>query len=301
MPRIRSIKPAYFRHEGLQDLEIQYPGKYIMLTFAGLWTLCDSEGRFEWRPRQIKLDILPFLPFDIIDTLNILTASGYIKKYRVSGHDYGLVESFTKHQRITGKEAQSGAIYPDPELAEDDTENPLGNNGETPEKHPDVTQMSRKEEMERGMERGMPICSLEESKEKPKKPKTKKSIQYDSVFLSFYEFYPKKVGKDEAHKAWKKLGLNNGEGEELTTALKRQITYHNHLKDNQKRDPKTFVPEWPYPATWINGRRWEDDVPTVVISEAAPAAQKSPWVRCPRCGKEVLESYLDGEGCFKCQ
>ena len=76
MARIRSVKPEFFRHEGLQDLEVAHPGKYPMLVFEGLWCHCDSKGRFEWRPRQLKLDILPFLPFDMTATLAILEESG---------------------------------------------------------------------------------------------------------------------------------------------------------------------------------------------------------------------------------
>lgn len=58
MPRIRSIKPSFFRHEDLQYLELKFPEQYIMLTFAGLWTLCYSKGVFEYKPTLIKLDIL---------------------------------------------------------------------------------------------------------------------------------------------------------------------------------------------------------------------------------------------------
>lgn len=114
MARIRTIKPDFFRHEGLQDLEADNPGSYIMLTFAGLWTICDKEGRFEWRPRIIKLDILPFLDFDMEDTLMLLQRFSYVSQYEIDGKIYGLVHEFKKHQRINGKEAQDPPRYPDP-------------------------------------------------------------------------------------------------------------------------------------------------------------------------------------------
>lgn len=114
MARIRSIKPDFFRHEALQDLEIANPGSYPMMVFAGLWGHCDSKGRFEWRPRQLKLDILPFLPFDMAETLEILAKSGMVNRYEVDGKSYGEIPTFEKHQRLSGKEVTEGEKHPEP-------------------------------------------------------------------------------------------------------------------------------------------------------------------------------------------
>ena len=114
MARIRTIKPDFFRHEGLQDLEIAHPGKYPMLVFSGLWGHCDKSGRFEWRPRQLKLDILPFLSFDMAETLQILVGGGMVERYEVEGKQYGVIRSFPEHQRVSGKEAQEPEKYPSP-------------------------------------------------------------------------------------------------------------------------------------------------------------------------------------------
>lgn len=114
MARIRTVKPDFFRHELLQDLELTYPGKYPMLVFEGLWGHCDKAGRFEWRPRTLKLDILPFLPFDMTETLSILEKAGMVKRYTVDGCEYGEIPTFTEHQRIGGKEAQEPEKHPAP-------------------------------------------------------------------------------------------------------------------------------------------------------------------------------------------
>ncbi len=112
MARIRTIKPEFFRHEALQDLEIAHPGKYPMMVFAGLWGHCDSKGRFEWKPRMLKLDILPFLSFDMNETLGILEKSGMLHRYTVNGKEYGEVATFEKHQRLSGKELTEGEKFP---------------------------------------------------------------------------------------------------------------------------------------------------------------------------------------------
>ena len=59
MARIRTVKPDLFRHEALYELEIE-TGLPIRFSFAGLFTTCDRRGRFKWKPRQLKLDVLPY-------------------------------------------------------------------------------------------------------------------------------------------------------------------------------------------------------------------------------------------------
>ncbi len=132
MARIRTIKPEFFRHEGLQDLEAGNPGSCVMLVFAGLWGHCDKAGRFEWKPRTLKLDILPFIDFDMSKTLGLLCGAGFVRMYEVEGRQYGEILSFEKHQRITGKESQDPEKHPPPNDEEQGCS--PGNAGETPGK-----------------------------------------------------------------------------------------------------------------------------------------------------------------------
>lgn len=127
MGRIRTIKPDFFRHELLQEIEQSNAKLRPMLVFAGLWTCCDKNGCFEWKPRSLKLDILPFIPFQMDSTLELLRESGLVEKYEVDGRTYGFIPTFSEHQRITGKEKEAPGKYPEPLR---------GNIGETPEKHP---------------------------------------------------------------------------------------------------------------------------------------------------------------------
>lgn len=148
MPRIRTIKPEFFRHEELQDLEKANPGAYVMLVFAGIWTQCDKDGRFEWKPRTLKLDLLPFLDFDMEATLTVLSGGGFIRRYVVAGKVFGVIATWEKHQRITGKEATDGGKYPEPpknspEIPKASTENHEGNTGETTGKHPGAQEMEK--------------------------------------------------------------------------------------------------------------------------------------------------------------
>lgn len=112
MGRIRTIKPEFFKHSGLFDAELE-TGLPLRLAYAGLWTCCDREGRFKWRARELKLDILPYDDCDPEAVLEALAASGFIRRYDVDGHSFGYVIEFHKHQCVNQREAQS--VLPDPE------------------------------------------------------------------------------------------------------------------------------------------------------------------------------------------
>jgi hypothetical protein len=136
MARIRTVKPEFFRHEKLQEL-----GPLSMLIFSGLWTQCDKAGRFAWKPRQLKLDILPFIAFDMEKELDKLADHFFVIKYEVQEEFFGVIPTFGDHQRLSGKEAQEPARYPDPPPPK--TKKPrklpgekLGSNGEAMGKHP---------------------------------------------------------------------------------------------------------------------------------------------------------------------
>ena len=70
-----------------------------------------------------------------------------------------------------------------------------------------------------------------------------------SDFSFFWSIYPKRIGKGAAEKSWKKLKPDIAI---VTKAIEAQKLTEQWSKDNGK-----FIP---YPATWLNQRRWEDEV-----------------------------------------
>lgn len=111
MARIRTVKPELFRHEVLYQLEAE-TGLPIRIAFVGLFTACDRKGRFKWRPRELKLDVLPYDDVNFSRVLDALATRGFIRKYIVQGVEYGFIPSFLVHQVINNREQQS--ILPDP-------------------------------------------------------------------------------------------------------------------------------------------------------------------------------------------
>lgn len=111
MARIRTIKPAFFRHEELYDAEVE-TSLPLRVAFAGLWTVADREGRFEWRPRELKLDCLPYDKVDFSRVLDALTTRGFIVKYASGDREYGAIPSFKSHQIVNNRELAS--VLPEP-------------------------------------------------------------------------------------------------------------------------------------------------------------------------------------------
>ena len=67
----------------------------------------------------------------------------------------------------------------------------------------------------------------------------------------FWNAYPKKKSKADAEKAFKKLKPD----ERLLDIMLSTLEEQKRSTDWQ-RDKGQFIP---YPATWLNGRRWEDE------------------------------------------
>jgi hypothetical protein len=96
--RIRQIKPGFFKDADLYDAEVS-SGLPLRLAFAGLWTVTDKRGVFAWS-RNIKPDVLPYDPCDMIAVLDALAAAGFVVRYEVDGKPYGHIPNFATHQHF---------------------------------------------------------------------------------------------------------------------------------------------------------------------------------------------------------
>lgn len=74
-----------------------------------------------------------------------------------------------------------------------------------------------------------------------------------ALFERFWKAYPKKKAKATARKAWAKLNPDMELCRTMSAALEKQ-----KRSDDWLRDGGRYIP---YPATWINQRRWEDELP----------------------------------------
>jgi hypothetical protein len=135
--RIRTIKPEFWKDDELAALV-----PLARLLFQGLWCMADRKGRLEDRPKRIKAEVLPYDNVDVNKLLDSLAAARFIVRYDSEGKEYIQVRTFEKHQRISGKEAETESEIPDcPDgymgkqrgSNGEATGKQSGNNGEAPE------------------------------------------------------------------------------------------------------------------------------------------------------------------------
>lgn len=97
------------------------------------------------------------------------------------------------------------------------------------------------------------------------KPRRKPEPLYSAAFDTFWEMYPKRVGKVAAWGAWLKVGPDP---ERIATALEWQRKSQGWTKEEGM-----FIP---HPATYLNQRRWEDEpVEVSAFSQLPPKVQQS--------------------------
>jgi hypothetical protein len=80
----------------------------------------------------------------------------------------------------------------------------------------------------------------------------------DSAFDRFWSAYPRRVGKGAARAAWAKA-IRKANPEAILAAITAQVDA-GCFKD------LTYTP---YPASWLNGERWDDEIATAAPQTAA--------------------------------
>lgn len=96
---------------------------------------------------------------------------------------------------------------------------------------------------------------------KPIRSKPKKPASDSPLFAQFYEAYPKKKARPAAEKAWQKINPDEQLLAAMLSALERQKS-----SDDWQKASGQYIP---YPASWLNGRRWEDAEAAIVLDAYA--------------------------------
>jgi hypothetical protein len=81
-------------------------------------------------------------------------------------------------------------------------------------------------------------------------------------FARFWAAYPRKASKQDAARAFAKLSPDAALVDVMLEAIARQKQWPQWMRDDGQ-----FIP---YPATWLNGRKWDDEAPRptpTVLSE----------------------------------
>lgn len=85
-------------------------------------------------------------------------------------------------------------------------------------------------------------------------PKSRGGTSEPAGFAEFYAAYPRKVARSDAAIAFGKLSVDDGLLRTMLVAIEGQSRTGDWLKNGGK-----YIP---YPATWLNGKRWLDELPS---------------------------------------
>ena len=199
------------------------------VVFYRLIVTADDYGRLDGRPVVLKNDLFPtkdtITRKAIEDAMGKLVSVGLLIPYvdAESGMPYYYFPTWQDHQRVRDSKKK----YPDP---------------------PQLAATRRK------LPQIAANCGLESESESESEsnPKDCRACLKDA-FDVFWTAYPRKTGKQDAFKAFQKLKPDGTLMQIILSAIEKQKQSAQWTKDGVQ-----FIP---HPATWLNGSRWEDEMP----------------------------------------
>ena len=228
----RIIKESIARSEkisGLTDFQFRL--------WIHLITYVDDYGRGDARPAIIRGACFPLRERvsnkDIEAGICGLADIGCVSLYTVDGRPYLCLPGWDEHQRVRQKVSK----YPSPEEADPVCQS-AASGGELPQSAARIQNPESESRIQNPNPESIP--ARDRAKE----------------FDLFWDAYPRHEGKQKARQAYNKVEVPL---DILLEALKQ------HKRSAQwTRDGGQFIP---HPATWLNGKRWED---TMMVDTGIP-------------------------------
>lgn len=186
---------------------------------------CDDYGRMDGRPAVLKSRLFPLMEGVTIASMGValqkLASVGLVLLYEAEGRPYLQVVNWDKHQRIRAKRSK----YPAP-----------GESGQHLTTNDDKCLYN-------------PIQSESESQSQSESNPPTGKVALEE-FERFWAVYPRKLGRKEAYRAFEKA-LTVTDLDRILSAVEQHKTC-----PQWRREGGQYIP---YPATWLNQCRWEDE------------------------------------------
>ena len=227
--RARNIKPSFFANDVLAEID-----PLGRLLFIGLWCLADREGRLEYRPKKIKAALFPYEEIDVPHLVSMLDTKKFIMRYNVDEMDLIKVINFEKHQTPHINETPS-ILPPSPICRNQKKHLPRTNTKQTSTKHDNTHDHADSGFL-------IPDSLIP-------------NASTNDPFENFWKLYPRKVCKNDAIRSWDKI-VKEGLTLDLFTEIIKGL-YRARLSRDWTKENGTYIP---YPATWLNGKRWTDEL-----------------------------------------
>lgn len=221
----RIIKDSISKSEAISGLT-----DFQFRLWVHLITYVDDYGRGDARPAIIKGACFPFRDRltnkDIEKGLADLAGAGCVVLYKVDGKPYLCFPNWEQHQRVRQKVSKC----PSPDDC-DDMQQVAASCGELPQ---DAARIQNPES---------------ESRIQNPESRTNARKTREEDFELFWDTYPRHEGKQKARAAFEKVNVP------LQTLLDAVA---EHKRSAQwSKDNGQYIP---HAATWLNGKRWEDQV-----------------------------------------
>ncbi len=111
----------------------------------------------------------------------------------------------------------------------------------------------------------------------------------EASFERFWAAYPKKTAKKQALKAWHKLWQELEPDKALIDVILSSLEQQKRSVQWTK-DGGQFIP---YPASWLNGRRWEDELPEPPPETTSSGSGNQSSFDVDEVMERVIQSYQD--------
>ena len=167
----------------------------------------------------------------------------------------GALPEFKGNERFTWPVAKQAI---DRARAESEKQTANGSKGGRPKKNPE-----KPTETQQNPEKPNETLKAKD-KEKEKINNKVSKETYMREFDVFWAAYPRHTGKQDAYKAFVKLKPDEALMQAILSGIERQKQSAQWTKDGGQ-----FIP---HPATWLNGCRWEDELPKNVPKWANDAS-----------------------------
>jgi Holliday junction resolvase RusA-like endonuclease len=260
VPRIRTIKPEFFTSLTIADLTLE-----ARLTFIGLWTHVDDEGRCVDDARLVKAAIWPLddrAAGEVDADLRALSESSLITRYTVEGRSYLEVSGWREHQKIN---RPTPSKLPGPH--DGDTAAPVSAPGrdettatsaveDSPPQQATVeddsliphgaltTGKERNREQGTGNTPSLNGSAVEPAPDRPSPPKP--GSDADPYWRDFWDAYPRRVAK-KAARAKFAAACRRADPAAIVDGARR------YRDDTNRVDRFTK-----HPTTWLEGDCWDD-------------------------------------------
>jgi hypothetical protein len=215
--RIRTIKPDFWTDEKIGELSFA-----TRLFFIALWNIADDSGNFANKPKQLKIQCLPYDTVDIAELLEELECMQLITKYSVNKLEYYHINNFLKHQKINRPSPPIHPLFSEHSVSTHETlnDNSLGKEGS------------------------------KEGKGKEGKGNNNNNLSFDDCIELFLEHGLDKEQGKQFYNSMEKLHWLNKEGQPITDKIRYTLQTIKQVKNETtirttKRNTTNFAHKQP--------------------------------------------------------